>query len=55
MIHKQSFLKMIWKDIAQPLGELMAGATTVGVLSALAVQGVLKLKNRGKEGEEHHE
>ena len=46
---------MIWKDIAQPVGKLMAGATTAGILGALAVQGVLKLKNRGKEGEEHHE
>ena len=33
----------------------MAGATTVGILSAMAVQGALKLKNRGKEGEDHHE
>lgn len=47
--------QMIWKDIAQPVGKLMAGATTVGILSAMAVQGVLKLKNRGKEGEDHHE
>lgn len=47
--------QVIWKDIAQPAGKLMAGATTLGILSALAVQGVLKLKNRGKEGDDHHE
>ncbi|WP_394239339.1 4Fe-4S dicluster domain-containing protein [Niallia oryzisoli] len=47
--------QVIWKDWAQPLGKLAVGATTFGVLSAMAVQGALKLKNRGKEGEDHHE
>lgn len=46
--------QIIWKDYAQPLGKLAVGATTFGVLSAMAVNGILKLKNRGKEGEDHH-
>ena len=28
--------QMIWKDIAQPVGKLMAGATTAGILSAIS-------------------
>lgn len=45
----------VWKDVVQPAGKLMLGATTMAVVAAMVSNAILKKDKGGHEGGQDHE